>query len=74
VLRIAYVDGAYRPAIVEDALGKLDVDVVVGPEWARSLSAGRVFIPTGKEKFLEWIKDAHVRETLGTGLVDEVRI
>jgi hypothetical protein len=60
---------------VEDAM-KLhpNLDVVLGPEWARPLCVGVVFVPRGAEKFLEWIKEAHVRETLGTGKVDEIRI
>jgi hypothetical protein len=75
-LRIGVIDDAYRPGVVEDAMKiHRNLDVVLGPEWARPLvGAGVVFVPRGSEKFLEWIKEAHVRETLGSGLVDEVKI
>jgi hypothetical protein len=73
-LRIAYIGDAFLPARARDMLRDCVPDVVVGPEWVRGMCVGCVFVPRNKIKFLEWIKDAHVRETLGTGLVDEVRL
>jgi hypothetical protein len=76
VLRIAKISDSSAPANVEEGIAKCDPAVVVGPEWARPLSVGRIFVPQSRKArcWITLIKRAWLRENGSEARFDEVEL
>jgi hypothetical protein len=72
-LRIAYIGDVFLTRPCVDMLRDCVPDVVVGPEWVRSLCVGRVFVPKTKSSSWSGSNSRTCAKHWGRDLVDEVR-
>jgi hypothetical protein len=69
------VEAGLPPGRVSEIVGSLEPDVVVGLPWmVGCVPEGVAFVPLDKLWIVESLKRDFVRETLGSGKIDEVKI